>query len=314
MKVELWAGGETGAVRTLSRKTVIAELWGETDRLTDVLLCPPSHLAPIPCCSVTRQSLENGFKVSPDVALRQHAALVTALELHGVRCHMLDPNPGLPDMCFTRDVAVSTPFGLVALNPAMPHRRAEVDALIDACARWSIPVRRIGNGTIEGGDIAVARPGLLIVGTSGERTSQAGIADFATPFRDADWDVLICPFATEHLHLDTIFCMIDRDHALACVELLDPDFLLELEQRGIEVIPVGMEDVGNLGCNILSLGDARILASAASPAISALLRERGYRVTLLDISQFASCGGGLHCLTMPLRRISAASPPFMERY
>ena len=32
---------------------------------------------------------------------------------------------------------------MVALTPAMPHRQAEVDRLIDAYRDWRVPVRRI---------------------------------------------------------------------------------------------------------------------------------------------------------------------------
>ncbi|KAK0340689.1 hypothetical protein LTR94_029494, partial [Friedmanniomyces endolithicus] len=103
----------------------------ETDRLTDVILCPPLHLAPVPCCAVTREALAAGFTTDAAEALRQHNMLVEALERHRVRCHSLAPLRDLPDMCFTRDIGVATPWGMTALNPAMPHRRGEVDALLE---------------------------------------------------------------------------------------------------------------------------------------------------------------------------------------
>ena len=50
------------------------KLSGETDRLTDVLLCPPHYLAPVPCCAVTRQNLAQGLVTQVDEAQRQHGA------------------------------------------------------------------------------------------------------------------------------------------------------------------------------------------------------------------------------------------------
>jgi N-dimethylarginine dimethylaminohydrolase len=304
MKVD-FAGLEGGApVRRTARKFG-AHVAGETDILTDVLLCPPHHLAPVPCCAVTRGHLDQGHVTDVGAALRQHRALVSVLEADGVRCHMLPPRADLPDMCFTRDIGVATPWGLVALNPAMPHRRGEVDALLAACADGALPVRRIVEGTIEGGDICIAREGLLIVGLSGERTSHAGVEAFAAPFRAAGWDVLLCPFHADHLHLDTIFCMIDRDEAIGCLDLLDPGFVAQVRARGITILPMPSAMAASLGCNILSLGRRRIVASAADDALAATLRDRGYHVRQVDIAQFAACGGGIHCLTQPLRRIAA---------
>jgi hypothetical protein len=39
--------------------------WGisaESDRLTNVLLVSPDHLAPVACCSVTREKLRDGYR------------------------------------------------------------------------------------------------------------------------------------------------------------------------------------------------------------------------------------------------------------
>jgi arginine deiminase len=304
MKLDFGAFEGAAATRG-SSQPFIAHVSGETDPLTDVLLCAPHHLAPVPCCAVTRHSIESGFETSAGQAIRQHRALIAALERHGIACHHLPASPNQPDMCFTRDVGVATPWGMVALNPAMPHRRGEVDALLTAFARMNIPARRIDAGTLEGGDICVARDGLLLLGLSGERSSPAGIAQFAEPFRAAGWDVLICPFHADHLHLDTIFCMVDRDQAIGCIELLDPAFVRAVNDRGIAILPVPAASSATLGCNILALGDRCILASSGDPFVGRALREASYRVETVDISQFAACGGGIHCLTQPLRRVQA---------
>lgn len=301
MKLDLLAGfGGGGALRAAPRPFAVS---GETDRLTDVLLCPPSHLAPVPCCSVTRESLRAGFSVSTGAALAQHRALARSLIGAGVRVHMLPARPDLPDLCFTRDSAVMSPWGLIVLNPAAPHRRAEADHL----ARWATAegiaiAHRVRVGTAEGGDICVARPGLLIVGTSGERTCTTGVGAVAAPFRAQGWRVIVCPFDSHFLHLDTQFCMLDERTALACVDVLDDRFLQAVAAEGIELVPVSYKDGRRLGANILALGNRRILASDATPAVAQALRRRGFDVETLDIAQFARCGGGLHCLTMPLGR------------
>ena len=83
---------------------------GETDILTDVMLASPLHLEAVPCCAATRASLRDGFAVSQLEAMRQHRQLQKVLERRGVRCRLLPAEPGLADLCFARDAAVTTPW------------------------------------------------------------------------------------------------------------------------------------------------------------------------------------------------------------
>ncbi len=275
----------------------------EVHRLTDVLLCRPSHLAPIPCCSVTQESLRNGFRVSVDEALAQHAALQAALERHGVRCHLLPPEEQLPDMCFTRDAVVTTPWGLMTLRPAAGHRQGEADHALRFARSLGAPLAaKVRRGTVEGGDIAVVRPGLVIVGCSGDRTDEDGAEAVAEIFRAQRWDVLIYPFDPHFLHLDTQFSMVGRNLALACTDVLDDRFVHQLGVYGIELIPVKYKEARQLGCNVLALGNDVVISSAANARINTELRDRGFTVEALHIDQFTQCGGGVHCLTMPLAR------------
>ena len=46
----------------------------------------------------------------------------------------------------------------------------------------------------------------------------------------------------------------------------------------------------------------RIIAGAGTPRVSAMMRDAGFTVTETNLDQFTACGGGVHCLTMPLLR------------
>jgi arginine deiminase len=277
---------------------------GETDRLTHVALAAPRHLEAVPCCSATRESLRAGFKTSPEIAVHQHQALRSVLAREGVICLDLPCSPDLPDQCFVRDVAVTTPWGLVALNPALPHRSPEVPRFLAWAGRLTnTRIDQITAGTIEGGDICVARPGLLIIGVSGERTTEAGAQEFAKPFRASGWDVLTYRFDPKFLHLDTIFCMVSPRMALACVEVLDQDFIEALVGQGIELLPVSYFHARKLGCNLLSIDAHTAVVSSGTPEVTTMLDKAGVRVLEVDIGQLTSCGGGIHCLTLPLVRV-----------
>ncbi len=302
MKLDFFYSGEAaGLARTkLNRCSV----WSETDRLTDVLLCRPTFLEPVPCCSVTQESLRDGFSTSVPIAVAQHRALQVALERNGVRCHFVDPDQAMPDMCFTRDALVTTPWGLLALKPAAEHRQAEADLALKALRKLGAPLAaRVRRGTAEGGDIAIVRRGLVIVGCSGDRTDSEGADSVAEIFRGQGWDVILYPFDPHFLHLDTQFAMVSEGLALACTDVLSDGFLDTLDRHGIETISVSYKEARALGCNVLSLGERRILAAADNDRVTDALRGKGYAVETLALDQFMRCGGGVHCLTMPLARV-----------
>ena len=286
-----------------------APRWGvgsEYGRLTDVLLARPDFLEMVPCNSVAIEKLAEGLSCCPAEAAVQHLELQRALAEAGVRCHVVGPEEGLADLCFTRDTCVMSPWGLIELAPAAGHRRAEAAYVREAARRLGVPVLgRVAEGLVEGGDVCVLRPGVIVVGWSGDRTTEAGARALAAIFEAHGWHAIFYRFDPEFLHLDTQFTMIDRTRALACVEALSPDFIAAIEELGIELVPVTREEVRRLGGNVLSLGDGRILSSADNVRVNAALRRLGYSVSAVEIGQFVRCGGGIHCLTLPLAREAA---------
>jgi len=275
----------------------------EYGRLEKVLLAEPRHLALVPCNSVSIEAAREGRAPSLPRAERQHAGLVAALRSEGVEVRLVPADTGLPDLAFTRDTSLMTPWGLLGLRPGAVHRSREVDVVLAAATAAGVPVLgRVEEGRIEGGDVAMLRPGLLLIGISGERTDEAGAEALATIFRGRGWEVITCRFDPHFLHLDTQFCLADRHLAMACTDVLDDDFLTRLHALGIGLIPVGYKEARRLGCNLLALGDKRVVTAGTCSRTDAELAGRGYRAIAVDLSEFTMCGGGVHCLTMPLRR------------
>jgi N-dimethylarginine dimethylaminohydrolase len=281
--------------------------WGvdsEYGRLTDVMLSAPRHLELVPCNAVSIENHRNGVTCSADIADQQHSRLVRALEAEGVRCHLVPPVEGLADLSFTRDATLMSPWGLIALNPAVDHRFAEVAHVRGAVQGWDVPLcGAIEGGRIEGGDVCLLRPGLIAIGYSGARTDEPGARALAKMFEKNGWSAILTRFDRRFLHLDTVFTLADRDLAVACVDALEPEFLVEVRELGIELVEVTVGEVQKLGGNLLSLGDRRVVSSADNHRINALLERRGYKVVRVEIDQFTRCGGGMHCLTMPLARL-----------
>jgi N-dimethylarginine dimethylaminohydrolase len=301
---------DTPAVRTGSAGFMLAGAprWGvnsEYGLLQDVMLCAPDHLEVIPCNTVSRDSIAQGLACSPDLAARQHQDLVKALTSEGVRCHFVPSAPGYADLSFTRDSTLMTPWGLLELSLSERHRAGEPAHVAAAAAAWGVPMLgRIDEGRVEGGDVCLVRPGTVAIGWSGDRTDSAGALALARVFRARGWDAILTGFDPHFLHLDTLFTMLDRDRAVACIDALEPAFLDRIRALGIRLIPVGADEVARLGANILSLGAGRLFSAADNLRLNRELTRAGYLVTALDVDQFTRCGGGLHCLTMPLSRAS----------
>lgn len=280
--------------------------WGvdsETGRLTDLLLSPPTHLAMVPCNAVTRDSLARGLSSCAASAGTQHRALVARLEAMGVECHVVPPKPGLSDLAFTRDSVLMTPWGLVELRPSEPHRRGEAAHLAGALRRLGIEsLGAVDDGKVEGGDVCLLRPGLVMIGISDERTDEAGARALGRIFERRGWRALYTRIDPRYLHLDTQFTLVSDDCAVACLETLETGFAETMAGLGIELIPATPGEVDRLEANLLSLGGRRVVAPAGDTPVNRALRRRGYELIEVEIDQFVRCGGGVHCLTMPLGR------------
>ncbi|HEX8402425.1 MAG TPA: arginine deiminase family protein [Allosphingosinicella sp.] len=281
--------------------------WGANSEygvLREVMLGSPRHLQIVPCNKVARIGLEQGLSCSPQIAMQQHRDLVRLLERAGVRCHQVASVPGLPDLCFTRDSSFMTPWGLVLLRLAAEHRRSETEQVRAAASGWGVPIlAEITEGTVEGGDVCLLRPGLVAIGWSGERTTKAGAEALAAIFEARGWRALLTRFDPQFLHLDTLFTLVDRHCAVACVEALEDGFLATLADLDIGTIPASLMEVDTLGPNLLSLGRGRVVSATDNYRINGELERLGYDVLAVEIDQFTRCGGGVHCLTMPLSRL-----------
>jgi N-dimethylarginine dimethylaminohydrolase len=62
-----------------------------------------------------------------------------------------------------------------------------------------------------------------------------------------------------------------------------------------------------MSCNLLALGDDRVVSPLHSTRINQALRAEGIQVLDPELDHFARGGGSVHCLTMPLARERVAS-------
>ena len=75
-----------------------------------------------------------------------------------------------------------------------------------------------------------------------------------------------------------------------------------ITDRQIQVIRASYAEVMAMSCNLLSLGDDRVISPAHSTRLNAALRAEGVEVFDPELDEFARGGGSVHCMTMPLLR------------
>lgn len=282
------------------------QAWGadsEHGVLRDVLLCRPDHYRWLPTSSISRATLASGAVFDHDLALRQHAEMVTAYAEAGVRVHYLEPDPHLPYQVFARDSSVMTPWGPIVTQMAQWWRRGEYAPVLRFYEAAGIPVyNMVTAGSLEGGDFHLIGPGCLLLGYSGERTQEQAARQVAGWLADEGWEVRLEPIPEHYVHIDVLVSMLAPRLAAVCVEAASDGLVHWLRAKGIEIVPVGYRDAMALGCNALALGDGRVLSTAQAGELNGRLRALGLTVSDPDLSTFTAGGGGVHCLCQALRR------------
>ena len=269
--------------------------------LRDVLVCRPDHYELLPLTYQGRIAAQEG-KLPDRATIEGHfEEMLSALRDAGVNVHFLDTHPRLKFQVFTRDSSTVTPWGPVLSQHDSAWRKGEYAPVMKFYGGEGF-FKFPNAGNVEGGDIHIIRPGLLLVGCSGSRTNMAGATEYAGWFRNAGWETKIYEFPELFVHLDLAFCMVAKDLAVACIDVLEPHLIDWLTAHGIRLLPISYWEMMRLGGNLLALGDDRVIAPRHNTRVTEMLRAEGLKVYDPELWAFTGLGGGVHCMTMSLAR------------
>jgi N-dimethylarginine dimethylaminohydrolase len=151
----------------------------ETGVLTDVLLCRPDHYQWIETNAVAERTLAAGRRIDTQRLQAEFRELEDALDQAGAKRHYVEPEPHPPYQVYTRDSSQTTPWGPALTQLALAPRRGEIASILRFHGSHDGFWRYCSHGPIEGGDIHIIRPGLLVVGWSGIRTTREEATQFA---------------------------------------------------------------------------------------------------------------------------------------
>lgn len=287
--------------------------WGinnDYSRLYDVLLGQPEYYKWVEAGPMIGRTLANadktGVRFDLQKAMAQHAEMVAIYEENGVRCHYLAADPVLHRNFFARDSSAMTPWGALICHMQLKVRRADYVSAIQFYQANDIPIWNFATaGHFEGGDFVILEPGRVLLGYSGERSEKAGTEQVAEMIRREGWEALVAPISREFIHMDGLIVPLDKKLLVACIDALEPWVVQQLKAWGFEFVDVTYREAKDLGVNLVTLGDGKVLSMQGAEDLNEKMRALGYKVYAPDMSMFTLGGGGVHCLSQALCRESA---------
>ena len=284
-----------------------------TAPLRQVLVCPPSHAGwNNPGQSAAWQAL--GFHHAPNftAAESQHQALCHLLTQAGSEVQILPASQAQSltlDAVYTHDATLPTNQGLILMRPGKATRIPEAQSQAADCAKLNIPILSEiqSPATREAGDIVWLDPETLLVG-HGYRTNQAGIDQLRALLAPHHVRVISAPLPHAQgpaacLHLMSLMSMLDEQTILVDLPWLAVETVELLQARNFRLLEIDYAERDTLACNVLALGNKRLIALEENARTNERLRQAGFEVKTFPGSELCINGnGGPTCLTRPLSR------------
>ena len=253
-----------------------------------------------------------GFRHAPNftTAQSQHEALCRELKSAGAEVLDMPAAEDLSlDAVYVHDASLPTDFGLIIMHPGKPNRVAEGPRHASFSETLDIPTlgKITAPATTEAGDILWLDSKTLLIG-HGYRTNAPGIQQMRTLLSPKGIEVLSAPLPygpgpSACLHLMSLISLLDDRTALVDLPWLAVETVELLRSRGFKFIEIDPSERDTLACNVLALGNNRLLAIAENPKTSARLRQAGFDLRTFPATELCINGsGGPTCLSRPLLR------------
>ncbi|MEO9328392.1 ornithine--oxo-acid transaminase [Gordonia aurantiaca] len=242
--------------------------------------------------------MDTTIPVDTDRALAQWRHLREIYESLGHTVHLVDPQPGLPDMVYAANGGLSVGDVVIVARFAFPERAPEAEVFADWFTRHGFGEIKRTKGIQEGeGDFLVV--GDRILAGTGFRTQRETHDEVAAlTGREVITLELVDPL---FYHLDTALGVLDDDTIAYHPAAFSDSSRRLLEELYPDALIASDEDAGVLGLNFVSDGRNVVMTDHA-PHLEAMIRDAGFRPVTVDLSELLKGGGGVKCCTLELRR------------
>jgi N-dimethylarginine dimethylaminohydrolase len=290
------------AEETTTRGAESLRQYNAYGRLRKLLLCPPTYYRELEISEIAHRTVQGGEAVDLTVAKPMHEGLARALEEAGIELAWEEAHPDHAWQVYTRDFGVNTPAGVLIGKYRYEPRWGDEEFALEALAQSGATIAgRVTRGAVEGGDCWLLDESTLVIG-AGNRSTLEGIENAAEILKPHGIDVVPVEFDPTWNHLDMIFSVLAEKLAMYGEDGLPASYVQFLKDRGWRLIPLPEEQVMRTGCNVLALGEGRILSFAENETVNGMLGAEGFTVLAPPLREFTKMGGGPHCLTFEVRR------------
>ena len=221
-------------------------------------------------------------------ALQQHDKYTDALKNCGVKVTVLDADELYPDSVFVEDTAVLTEKCAIITNPGALSRQGEETSIQQALEQFYTHIEYIAApGTLEGGDVMRVKDHFY-VGLSG-RTNEEGAGQLAKILNKYGYKVSKVKL-NRFLHLKTGLAYIENNHLLVAGEFI--------AGQGFENFNrIVIDEAESYAANCIWVNNV-VLVPLGFPRAAAAIKQAGYKVLEVEVSEFRKLDGGLSCLSL----------------
>ncbi|MBH0155080.1 dimethylarginine dimethylaminohydrolase family protein [Fictibacillus sp. 5RED26] len=268
----------------------------EYGTLKKVIVCEPRYMKIDEIINETQRHFAKD-NINMKRAMKQHQLFVDTMKKNGVDVYKLPAMEKFPEQVFTRDIGFTIGETVFVSRMGSNIRDGEEKVLRNWLLEHQINLSLIEGDRIEGGDVIV-HGDTVYIGVSG-RTSEETIQELQSQV--PHMNVVAVPFDPIYLHLDCVFNILSEKDALIYKPAFEEKDYQMLAST-FNVIEVEKEEQFTLGTNVLSIGNKKVLSLPINENVNRALRERGYEILEVDISEIIKSGGSFRCCSMPLYR------------
>lgn len=273
-----------------------AYCYSEYDMLKQVILCEPNYMKIDDVINETQKVFEDeGINVA--AALEQHHQFEAVLRNHGIDVIKLPSYRKFPEQVFTRDIGFTLGDKVFLAEMATEIRTGEEDVFKNWLLKEQVPFHNLSDEQIEGGDVLIDGQ-TIYIGLS-KRTNLGAIEKIQKLL--PTFEVIPIHFNEEYLHLDCVFNIISPTEALIFPDGMNEE-QLKLLKKKYELIKVTKEEQFTLATNVLSIGNKEIIVLPMNRQTNKILKDRGYKLIEVDLSEIIKSGGAFRCCTLPIVR------------
>lgn len=188
------------------------------------------------------------------------------------------------DSCFVEDTAVVRGGRALMCRPAIESRRGEVGAVAELLEGYLEVTYARPPATIEGGDV-IHLEHKLVSGIT-QRTNRSGVQQMS------DWLGVTVDTIEDHgiVHLKSFATYIGNDTIVASDRFSRRDAF-----RGMTVIRIPEDEA--YAADALAIDDV-VLMAAGRLSSHKLVRDAGFTVIPVEVSEFEKCEGAITCLSI----------------